>query len=95
MEIAKKDYSITLDKYAIENILTDKYFWLWSKRYVKNVKNMNRMVHNLLASKCSSRGVIYQFGLSVLCNISEAHLLDKDNGNTLWYNSTKIEVALL
>ena len=95
MDTIKRDDTLTLEKHAICNGITDKSVWLWAKHYAKNAKKLNIMVHNLLARKLLSRGVKYQFGVRVGWNISEAYLLDKENSNTLCTNSMEREVKLL
>ena len=67
MEVIKKDDPATLAKYAYDNELTDKTVWKWAKRYSKNIKKLKRMVRNLRASKRSSRGIKYRFGVHEYC----------------------------
>lgn len=95
MEVIKKDDPATLAKYAYDNDLTDKTVWKWAKRYSKNIKKLKRMVRNLRASKRSSRGIKYQFGVRVPRNIAEAYKLDQENGNSLWTEAIDREVKLL
>ena len=95
MEVIKKDDPATLAKYAYDNDLTDKTVWKWTKRYSKNIKKLKRMVRNLRASKRSSRGIKYQFGVRVPRNIAEAYKLDQANGNSLWTEAIDREVKLL
>ena len=95
IEVIKKDDSATLAKYACDNNLTDEIVWKWENRYSKNIKKLNRMVRNLRASKPSSKGIKYQFGVRVPRNIAEAYKLDQANGNSLWTEAIDREVKLL
>ena len=69
MDITKNDDSLTLSKYDFNINIIDNDIWKWTKRYAKNVKKMNQMVRNLLASKRASRGVKYQSGVRAPRNI--------------------------
>ena len=53
------------------------------------------LVRNLRASKRSSRGIKFQFGVRVSRNIAEAYKLDQENGHSLWTEAIDREVNLL
>jgi len=53
------------------------------------------MLRNLRASKRSSRGIKYRFGVRVPRNIAEAYKLDQANGNSIWTEAIDREVKLL
>jgi len=54
-----------------------------------------RMVRNLRASKRSSRGIKYKFGVRAPRNIAEAYKLDQANGNFLWTEAIDQKVKVL
>ena len=95
LEVIKKDDPMTVAKYALENKLTEKPIWRWTRKYVKNPKRMERYTKILLSTRRKSRLIRFKFGLRVPRTVQEAYALDKIEGNNDWATAIDKEVKLL
>jgi hypothetical protein len=84
----------TMAAYGKENNLLEEPGWKRLKRIARRAKVLRRMVN---ASKKSQKfsQVVYKFGVRVPRNVKEARMLDVENGNTLWEDAMKKEIAQL
>jgi len=93
MSVIKKDDPVKLALYAKHRELIYEPGWRWARKMLKTNKRFSRMVKMFKAS--ISEGPKYKFGIRVPRNRKEALQLDKENGNTLWQDAEKAEIALL
>ena len=93
LDIMIKDDPITLAAYAEENDLLDKPGFKRLQRISKNKKRYKRLLNQ--SKQAHKKGPVFQFGIQVPRNVKEAYELDKKNGNTLWSDAMKEEVASL
>ena len=76
--------------YAYQNKLLNKIGWDWVPAYLASDKSFTRMVHSYRASVL--KGPKYEFGVEVPKHKKDADRLDALNNNTLWADSTALEI---
>ena len=91
LSIIAIDAPLACAKYAKKNNLLDLPGW---KRLKPIAKKMNKMIRS--ANKVKIRSVAYKpkykYGVKIPRNYLEAVKFDKENGNTLWQDATKLEM---
>ena len=85
---------MTLAEYAQANNLLETPGWKHLRHIVKNQKKFGRLVKQARL-KSIRRAPIYQFGVQVPRNSTEARLLDEKNNNTKWQDAEKAELDSL
>ena len=81
---------MSLIKYGEQHHLTKKPGWEWITPYLPKEEELQQMVNRLAASK--REGPHYKFGVRVPNSVKEALELDKENGNTLWFEAIETEL---
>lgn len=84
----KETNAVEVAQYAIDNRLEDEPAFDWWVRQV--LKKRQRLIK--LSRKRSVRKG-YKFGIKLPKDVNEALQLDKDNGNTLWYDAIMKEMT--
>ena len=91
LSIIAIDAPLACAKYAKKNNLLDLPGW---KRLKPIANKMNKMIRS--ANKVKIRSVAYKpkykYGVKIPRNYLEAVKFDKENGNTLWQDATKLEM---
>ena len=67
------------------------YHWKRLKHIAKNQKQLTRAI-NQSKIRQVRRSAIYQFGFLIPKDYKEALQLDEQNGNSKWYDATKLEM---
>ena len=80
--------------YARENDLLDQPGWKRLRRYTKSKKKYDQLVKQAVM-KAQRRAPIWKFGVQVPRNHEEAEFLDGQNKNTLWADSSDLEIQQL
>ena len=83
----KDSYPVQLATYAIENNLDKTPAFAWWVPYV--IRKRNRII-NKLKSKYWSR--THKYGIRIPKNVAEALEIDRENGNTLWWDAIMLEM---
>ena len=92
LTLMMKDDIVTCANYAKEHNLLETPGWKRLKCIANHSKLYQHMVNQLkMKSKC--RGICYKFGVQVPHDYKEAMRLDKENGNTLWQDTVKLEIS--
>jgi len=94
LNLIAKDDPVTLAAYAKAHDLLEVPGWKFLRRIARRAHVLRRMLNQ---ARMSSRrnAVRYKFGVQVPRSISEAHRLDKENGNNLWAEAIQLEISQL
>ena len=97
-----KDDLVTLASYAKERKLLEERGWKWTRSRVKKENKLVRLMKAMKASKKNYRKKsfgkkIYKFGVLVhrTGDVRGTMMLDKENGNHLWFKTQKAEANTL
>jgi hypothetical protein len=78
----KETNSVEVAQYTCDNqIIEEPAFAWWAPHYLKKLKRLIKL------SKTRHVRKGYKFGIRIPTTIEEALMLDKENGNTLWYDA--------
>ena len=85
------DDPVTCDIYAKKHDLLHLDGWKRLKHIAKNQKQLTRAI---IQSKIRQvrRSAVYQFGFLIPKDYRQALQLDEQNGNSKWYDATKLEM---
>ena len=67
------------------------YHWKRLKHIAKNQKQLTRAI-NQSKIRQVRRSAVYQFGFLIPKDYKQALQLDEQNGNSKWYDATKLEM---
>ena len=84
----KDSYPIDLAQYAIDNKLETEAAFAWWVPYVQRKK---RIIIQKLKSKYWQK--THKYGIRIPKDIHEAKLIDEENGNWLWRDAIRMEMA--
>ena len=88
MKDFKESYPVELALYATNRGIHEEPAFAWWVPYV--LKKQKRIIQKV-KSKYWSR--THKYGLRIPKNIAEAIEIDKENGNTLWMDAVRLEMA--
>ena len=91
LSLIAADDPVTCVEYAKKHDLLDLDGWKWLKHIAKNQKQLTRAIYQSKIRQVR-RSAIYQFGFLVPKDYKQALQLDEQNGNSKWYDATKIEM---
>ena len=91
MSVMRRDDPIYLSGYVHDNDLIDKPGWKHLRSFVKNTKNMKRLLKAAKADQ-QSNTVKIKFGLKIPRDHKEAMTFVADNGNTNWKYDELLEL---
>ena len=84
----KDSYPIELAQYAVDNNLQTEAAFAW---WVPYVQRKRRLIIGKLKSKYWQR--THKYGIRIPKSIEEAKAIDEENGNTLWMDAIRMEMA--
>ena len=76
--------------YTNNNYLRLEQEWDWVSEYIVRLGDVERFISAVNQKKNAPK---YQFGVQVPTSVRHALQLDKENGNTLWEDAIKKEIA--
>ena len=85
------DDPVTCDIYAKKHDLLHLDGWKRLKHIAKNQKQLTRAI-NQSKIRQVRRSAVYQFGFLIPKDYKQALQLDEQNGNSKWYDATKLEM---
>ena len=85
------DDPVTCAEYAKKHDLLHLDGWKRLKHIVKNLKKLTRAI-NQSKIRQVRRSAVYQFGFLIPKDYKQALQLDEQNGNSKWYDATKLEM---
>ena len=91
VSVMRRDDTIYLANYAHDNELIGNTGWKQPHRYVKNTKNMNRLLKAHKTLKWRNT-VNIKFGVKIPCDHKEEIMFDADNRNTNWKGAEILEL---
>ena len=91
LSILKKSDPISCAIYAKENDLLELQGWKAFKKLARKQKKLLRLV-NQAKLQSYRNAPMYKYGIQVPRNHEQAMEIDKQNGNTLWYDAEQIEL---
>jgi len=97
----RKQDPITLAQYAKKRKLTNQRGWKWAKNLAKREKKLIRLLKLMKASNKSYKkknfGKRYKFGVELpnTADVRSARRLDREAGNTLWFDAQTLEANSL
>ena len=91
LSIIAKDDPVTCAAYAMEHNLLHLPEWNKLKHIAKHQKTLTRAI-NQTKIRQVRRSATYQFAYLILTDYKHALELDKTNGNSRWYDTTKMEL---
>ena len=91
LSINAKDDPVTCAAYANEHLLLHLPEWNKLKHIAKHQKTLTRAI-NQTKIRQVRRSATYQFGYLIPRDYKHALELDKINGNSRWYDATKMEL---
>ena len=86
-----KQDPVMLARYAHDHDLLNKPGWKFLRWTAKHHQFVN-VIMNAIKRRGMANQVRYKFGVHILCMYSEAIMLDKENGNTLWQDAIRREL---
>ena len=100
LAMMQKDDPVTIAAYAKDRKLLEQRGWKWAKHLARREKKLVRLLKIMKASKKYKKrnfGVTFKFGIKVprTGDIRGAKALDKENGNTLWFDTQCHEASTL
>ena len=92
LTMMRKDDPVTIAAYARDRKLLEQRGWKWAKHLARREKKLVRLLKIMKASQKYQKrnfGTTFKFGIKVprTGDIRGARALDKENGNTLWYDA--------
>ena len=85
------DDPVTCAEYAKKHDLLRLDCWKRLKHIAKNQKQLSRAI-NQSKIRQVRRSAVYQFGFLIPKDYNQALQLDEQNGNSKWYDATKLEM---
>ena len=85
------DDPVTCAEYAKKHDLLHLDGWKRLKHIAKNQKQLTRAI-NQFKIRQVRRSAVYQFGFLIPKDYKQALQLDEQNGNSKWYDATKLEM---
>ena len=91
LSLSAADDPVTCATYAREHDLLHLDGWKRLKHIAKNQKQLTRAI-NRSKIRQVRRSAVYQFGFLIPKDYKQALQLDEQNGNSKWYDATKLEM---
>ena len=91
LSLIAADDPVTCAEYAKKHDLLHLDGWKRLKHIAKNQKQLTRAI-NQSKIRQVRRSTVYQFGFLIPKDYKEALQLDEQNGNSKWYDATKLEM---
>ena len=91
LSLIEADDPVTCAIYAKKHDLLHLDNWKRLKHIAKNQKQLTRAINKSKIRK-ARRSAIYQFGFLISKDYKQALQLDEQNGNSKWYDTTKLEM---
>ena len=91
LSLIAADDPVTCPEYAKRHDLLHVDGWKRLKHIAKNQKQLTRAI-NQSKIRQVRRSAVYQFGFLIPMDYKQALQLDEQNGNSKWYDATKLEM---
>ena len=91
LSLIAPDDPVTCAIYTKKHDLLHLDGWERLKHIAKNQKQLTRAI-NQCKIRQVRRSVVYQFGILILKDYQQALQPDEQNGNSKWYDATKLEM---
>ena len=91
LSLIAADDPVTCAEYAKKHDLLHLDGWQRLKHIAKNQKQLTRAIHQSKIRQVR-RSAVYQFGFFIPKDYKQALQLDEQNGNSKWYDATKLEM---
>ena len=91
LSLIAADDPVTCAEYAKKHDLLHLDGWKRLKHIAKNQKQLTRAI-NQSKIRQVRRSAVYQFGFLIPKDYKQALQLDEQNGNSKWYDATKLEM---
>ena len=91
LSLVAADDPVTCAVYAKKHDLLHLDGWKRLKHIAKNQKQLTRAI-NQSKIRQVRRSAVYQFGFLIPKDYKQALQLDEQNGNSKWYDATKLEI---
>ena len=91
LSLTGADDPVTCAEYAKKHDLVHLDGWKRHKHIAKNQKQLTRAI-NQSKIRQVRRSAVYQFGFLIPIDYKQAIQLDEQNGNSKWYDATKLEM---
>ena len=91
LSLIAADDPVTCAEYAKKHDLLHLDVWKRLKHIAKNQKQLTRAINQLKVRQVK-RSAVYQFGFLIPKDYKRALQLDEHNGNSKWYDATKLEM---
>ena len=91
LSLIAADDPVTCAEYAKKHYLLHLDGWKRLKHIAKNQKQLTRAI-NQSKIRQVRRSAVYQFGFLIPKDYKQALQLDEQNGNSKWYDATKLEM---
>jgi hypothetical protein len=96
LNVIAKDDPVTVARYANDQGLLDIPGWKRFQQFARSKKKISNLLKQVQVNALSKRrGKIFKFGVEIPCDYLDAKRLDKENGNTLWIDATRLELTQL
>ena len=91
LSLIAADDLVTCAEYAKKHNLLHLDGWKRRKHIAKNRKQLTRAINQSMIRQVR-RSAVYQFGFLIPKDYKQALQLDEQNGNSKWYDATKLEI---